>query len=362
MTTGGNGFYETVDTEVFAVSEKNELLRCSMDMANKLTSPIPLKDATGQAISNTKPFALLCGGGTTATENQLCYPLGGQNSSTVEMSTARYGAASTVIGNDNGSRLWLTGGHTRDYDVSGDKIQSTEFLDVSQGRIRVSEGPPLPEPLFGHCLEMLSDDTAILFGGSTFGTSSMSLGQVWTMDGFSNPSLDLALDYQWIERHPLKFPRQGQGCGVIRTTIDERKLIVAAGGIWKTDALSNTETLSSSVEFLEVDNDRTERRLWHWQAGPVLPITLAYAGSAVSPDQNVLFLAVGITVGKPFMAWSFLVYKLQCADTGNCKWSIANQELQYTRASSVAILIPGSALDTAPSTPTSEGELDNSIT
>ncbi len=342
VSTGSDGFGAISDTDAFAIlSPKRQnmtspgtLSKCQ-HTSEQLRSPITLYMATGQLMKFADNFhtPLICGGIMQDDgANRQCYqmlnsflPVGGT------MTSTRIGAASVVL--NAGTTIWITGGYDQ-YDIDLDTTEWTDVSLMAQSGLEgmLQEGTSLPKALAFHCLEMIDNDMTILYGGEYL-DPYVGLGLVqdsWIMSGLNNHR-----NGQWIPGPPMWLARSLHGCGVVKRGTNN-KVVVAAGGISKAH-----ETATDKVEFLEVDSDGNAFSSWY--LGPQLPISLYAASSASTDDQSSLFLAGGrisYATGEP----SFSIFCLQCELSTYCQWTKSNEELPFTRAYSVAMLLPPGGL------------------
>ncbi len=350
LTTGYGGFYVMGDTETYVVpstylsSNSSGLRACPQSWRQSMYA---LQFATGgvlkvgqqwQEKNNNVP--IVCGGESVNEEiNDKCYA---GTKVVAVMRERRLAAASTT--SSNGTILWITGG------LSPVTTDTTEFIDVSMVLESLSgdasnkpletlnEGIRLPHKMAYHCLEMISDKMALLYGGSDYVNGLPALNQVWSLDHLeAGPKLDQSHNLQWTPRAPMAEARYWHGCGVIKEDISYRstnlgKFVVAAGG-----ALGHGGLYTSSVELLKVDKD--DNVADSWQEGPPLPHTLLAAGSATTADNTVLFLAGGVkSYYEPYVE-SKAIFSLRCK-MDVCFWIEEEQTLTHARLHPIAMVVP----------------------
>ncbi len=270
---------------------------------------------------------IICGGSS----NDKCYLLNTEDSSSLPkvvgiMREQRMGAASVAV--KNRSTLWLTGGHRQ---LENEATDKTEWINVSMALSSpesLAKGLNLPMPLAYHCLQMVSPDLAILFGGSDWneGSESSGLSSTWTLDITSGQSI-------WAPREPMEMGRYKHSCGVIRdvNSSSRTRFVVAAGG-----STNNVDKITDSVEFLKVYENEADNINVTWEKGPRLPTPLIEAASATTMDQAMVILAGGRGVGEDL---SNYIFSLRCA-LGVCWWTEEETKLSFTRSSGVAVLMP----------------------
>ncbi len=261
--------------------------------------------------------------------NRECFRLdtGVNKMSIGQLSKNRIRAASVSI--KYGSALWVTGG-----DDGNNVLDSTEYLNVVAGsestEIVSSEGPRLPRTMVNHCLDMITDNLAILYGGEIWGAP---FENSWTydLDTRTNPN------EEWVERAPMSTSRERHGCGVLRDALspEERKIVVAAGGCNRNN--HKQIQVLDSVELLHVNGPVIALQ---WVPGPTMPVPLCDAASANIVDGTRLFLASGILefYGVPYPK-SQSVYYLQCRLT-QCQWTTVGLELHEPRYDAIAMVVP----------------------
>ena len=127
------------------------------------------------------------------------------------LKSERVFASSIVL---NNGRIWILGG------LGVDSILSTtEVLEEdANGKWTVHKGPNLPKPLFGHCVESITNGKVILVGG--FDANGISVGQTTSSYEFSwhNPQ---AFTGEWKTKpwSPLKMERYDHICYSIDGTV-----------------------------------------------------------------------------------------------------------------------------------------------
>ncbi len=204
VTTGWSGNYALGDTEAFvgpffATYNNNHLNKCqpSLSVSNQQRAATQtmyaLVDATGALMTVTGSenlkhnIVVICGGESSRNgANNKCY--GSSSSSFLAgdvpevvgvMREFRMGAVSVVI--QDRTILWVTGG------IYGGPTDTTEWISSSSiGNATasgiLSEGIRLPKRMAYHCLESISSDIAILYGGSELaGQQQSGLKETWTI-------------------------------------------------------------------------------------------------------------------------------------------------------------------------------------
>ncbi len=141
-------------TEIMALDHGN--VECLDPTVN---NNVPSGGATGAFMPGDK--LMLCGGqksidGTIA-DNLDCNHFG-EEEPVAALATARYGATSLTVG-ENNDILWVTGG-SASIDDPESKLKSTEFIKA--GKLS-QPSPDLPYPMKGHCIVRLNDSHVMLF-------------------------------------------------------------------------------------------------------------------------------------------------------------------------------------------------------
>ncbi len=346
ITTGQNGQHTVGDTEgyVFLPSiyaSKSSLSICQ-PMANQTQSMYSISGATGGTLKVNNSgnvsaifyLPILCGGVTVSGEaNDKCYqfdPSGLHDQPKIvgAMRSARQGAASAVIRND--TTLWISGGLI----LSGIPTETSEMVNVSTTAFtNLSEGIPLPVPMAYHCLEMITEDKAMVFGGVE------SPRECWTISLTELNDYDGDNQQKWDVSESLIIGRYGHSCGVIRKDFrNDRnfsgKYVVAAGG-----RIDQGSIITDRVELLKVNENGTIDGFW--ERGHDLPTPLTDASSVTTENQAVLFLAGGIISygGDSNDILSKAILSMSCT-RGDCEWTKYNQELVFGRSHSVVMMIP----------------------
>ncbi len=352
LTTGIGQGLPMGDTQTFVLQQSSShdepnLLTMCQPLPGKTQSMASLFAGTGGVLKHSSGYIpLVCGGiGLEENWNEKCYHLGSSGASRDYgtaisvvgiMQQKRQGAASIPILNE--TALWVTGG-TDDWVTTA----TTEWINVSMvlsGKVeRLQEGPRLPEPLANHCLQMISGNMAIAYGGqsgaSLWSTPYALSWIVEHLDARIEPAgNNNDLDDPWVPGPPMAMARTLSGCGMVRNTGKSVRFVVAAGGATVTSYFGLTAI--PSVELLRV-GDGGDTLLW--EVGPQLPEPLFAASSANTGNQDALILAGGVLDGEFTMA-TFSIYCLRCA-FDYCSWTEA-WELDAVRYMSVALIIPPS--------------------
>ncbi len=374
LSTGWNGYVTFGDTEMFVAPSPNShysksrlnLARCqpSTDQTQSMYTLASASGAVLKAVQDEQIFMpIVCGGFVAeGVDNHYCYNLGDPRGSTIPkivgtMKETREGSASIAVLED--TTLWVTGGISEAFAGT----DTTEWIDVSKALTvddhdnspkSLSYGISLPIAMAWHCLELVNEEMAILYGGVTEVTQSQvqtALHTTWTIDvaehvKFSPAMLD-GTPQQWTPRAPMNHGRYSHTCGVIRALdIDTdnanftRKFVLAAGGV---DQASHSG-FEQRVELLQVDEYSSGQIVIResWMDGCLktecpLPATLSGAASASTKDQTVLFVAGGVIANNmPSMP----IYSVRCKSPGVCWWTKETAELTFARHNAVAMMIP----------------------
>ncbi len=257
------------------------------------------------------------------------------------MREKRMGAASISIWNS--TTLWVTGG-----EFAGAK-DSTEWINVSLSRENISDlpllqrGVPLPKMMAFHCLEMINNNAAILYGGSEWIEGLPGLHETWTIDNLYDPEFRNAMNsaasepqqHWWIPRTPMNNGRFLHSCGVIRVDAST-KFVVAAGG---QDLQYGVSTKTVELLRVQVEDEAVMNIDDIWEVGPLLPRALSRAASATTGNQAILFVVGGEVSSVPFVR-SDAIFSLWCLITGSCWWTTEELELMMSRTNGIALLIP----------------------
>ncbi len=321
VTTGGNLQMALGNTEMFVMPSYNatfqSLTKCQA-VQDQAQSMYAVDKATGGLLlRNASHIPIVCGGTSYNVANQNCYKLERQSLPTAVgvLSRMRLGAASAVI--LNGTTLWVTGGAS----FSDLPSATTEWINVSMtsGSNDGPPGPPgppllmqglaLPKPRAYHCLEIIEDDSAVLYGGGD--------AETWTISGLGQVVIEDADNVNaWTVQAQMAVGRSGHGCGVIRHEIIEfhaRRLVIAAGGID-----SSSDSITNRVEFLVVTYDNNNQSICEeWREGPSMPIGLTGTGSSTTEDQTMLYIAGGKTATDPDLL-SRSIFKIALSNCTSC--------------------------------------------
>ncbi len=297
--------------------------------------PIVCGGISSEGVSNLNCYSVFCCGLNMPTSVGV-------------MRGAREGAASIAV--LNRTTLWITGG-LHDSVMGTDTTEwmavsmVTSTTETNNKEKTLSEGIPLPMPMAFHCLEMVNEKIAILYGGvEAYVMGEFGLSSAWTIDTsegmiFSNPAP--AGDQWWIPRASMKSKRAHHSCGVIKshkTTNHTRKFVVAAGGY---EAYNSGLVPKRDVELLQIDEYIDGNMTIHdsWRVGCPLPITLSRAASATTGDQSALFIAGGTSVSIAG-GTSVSIFSFRCLSTGSCWWTTEQTALHFQRIDTVALIIP----------------------
>ncbi len=338
LTTGTNGRHDLQFTDTLVITLKRQRETLARCYPHELKPPVAVAEATGGVLrpsltSSNDYTPIICGGASDNGEgkviNENCYTLTQNQSEPARMiSAGRVGAASVVI--LGGTRLWVTGGWNPETSHYCDfLLDSTELVSLSVSHdLTIRQGPKLAEPTAYHCLQMINEHLAIVYGGQMVdyynGCFTRAWKRVWTYHFDENES-----GGEWTPQPEMLEPRMHHSCGVLRMDAVGTKVVVAAGGEGETGAAM------SDVEFLRVDKNGQINQ--EWEFGPHLPKKLKHTGSATAPDQGMLYVAGGRNHFED--VGSNLVFYLFCVE-GDCQWSIDYIKLQYQRNLFVAMIIP----------------------
>ncbi len=322
LTTGYNGEERTRETQVIAISNRdNDALTLSLCNPNDYwNAPRGLEMASGSLLElqDGSFVPVFCGGYTSDDDPDPteCYTLG---SMIQGEPTSRVGAASLVLG--QGETLWITGGNSI---VSSLPLDTTTLYEFGRGGQLADIS--LPERKSFHCLEKISDDLAILYGGEGYkqqvSDKSWSIGPEFGIDNVGD----------WIPLASLSKARSRHMCGVLNGSI-----VIAAGGI-----NSINQTIDTVELFYIMDHDPAQLTNQSWIPGPEMPLALAGAVSATVKEQTKLVIVGGVAV-LDSSEISKTVLVLSCFNM-DCHWTINNFELPYSRAYSLGFVLPGQAM------------------
>ncbi len=349
--------------ETIAVSSNGSIALCQKLQDGIGYNPVMVQRATGGLLempahgdSYYQYTPVICGGTRYSDVDNYewldyhCYQLAVGQFGTTDtvigtMSQVRFGAASVTI--RLGSTLWVSGGGT---------IQaphdSTEYLDIDKSAstlapdkiLKSRPGPRMPRALMGHCLEMVTEDLAILYGGWESIGGGRPTRQSWTLD-LDEPTINLDNTDSWTERATMAMRRERHSCGVLRDAAspEDRKIIVAAGGCsHHVGGHADGQVLvTDSVELLHTNGPVFAL---NWLPGPKMPAPLCGAAATSSAPMSGkgtrMYVAGGVTdfSEAPWQV-SGSVYSLQCRWT-LCEWAILALDLLEPRAMAVAMIVP----------------------
>ena len=362
LVTGMENLYakKTV-TDTIAISHNGSATPCFQDMdffntglrsshatGGLLQLPIALtssydNDNNIQTYYQSTP--VICGGYHTDdiyTGTSYCYTIQDSDDNPIgSMSTKRCNLASVAI--NDGSTLWVTGGRKcAGYYANMNCLDSTDYLDVTSGvandiassvTLTTRVGPRLPRKMAGHCLEMISDTLAIVFGGDDGDKLIFTNSWTFDLDRRSNPT------EEWVERASMSTARNGHSCGVLRGAgPEDRRIVVAVGG--RAYRAIDEFFLTDTVELLYTNGPVFAPK---WQLGPSFPVPIDEAASATTSGGTRMFVAGGVT------DWTFQldgsvqasssVYYLQCPFLV-CEWKTVELEPLNARIRGLAMIVP----------------------
>ncbi len=368
LTTGWISQLALGDSETFIVPSPNAknrgLVRCQ-PVPYQTQSMHALADATGAVLkvkgqqsatsmynnNNNNILPVVCGGWTNERiENRNCYNIIGGGSDGPKrvaiMRETREGAASAAL--FNATTLWVTGG------LSGGVLgtDSTEWIDLAENYAndkKLSYGTSLPMSMAYHCLVLINDETAILYGGlDEYLFSNFGISSTWTLNITENiklPSPKNEGEQLWANAPSMKARRAQHSCGVIREQrIDNdsakftRKVVVAAGGV-NPDNPDLANVPKTEILLVEEYHDGHIVISDSWVDGChasdcPLPSTLQGASSAVTDDQVRLFVTGGILYTQ------ISIYSFECTTIELCRWRKEGPELTFARFRGVAMILP----------------------
>ena len=241
------------------------------------------------------------------------------------MGASRAFAASVVLPD---GRLWVTGG------LGDDAIlRTTEILEeTTNGNWKVSRGPDLPKPLFGHCLEILRNGNVILVGG---------------FDGKDQE--DVTEEFEWTDKDSGKWSTK-EWSALNTKRYDHvcysRQGTVEVIGGWNaefTRKLSMERYSQSGRKWQTVDNDDGSDK-----PDSQLPHILRSATIGVSNNKLALLGGVSCELEdansfKKKCSKRQNVYELQIDDaTNETFWRNVEYEIGIPRSSHVTVNVPKS--------------------
>ena len=259
--------------------------------------PIQTYGATGGLI-NGEP--LICGGYANPSSSG-CFTIGNSDPLANLTMTNRQYTSSLVI--DQGKTLWVTGGHWH-FENTTESVSLTDGVTVTSGL-----GLELPKRMHNHCIVKLKESAAVMIGGSHTRNST------WIYN-FEEKS--------WTEGPSLIRGRRDHVCGLIKDSVLDKEIVIAASGYEYDIGISN----STEIWITGTDS---------WVQGPELPMTGVVGASGLVSDDGKHFILVG--GGGTHYQELFYIYKLQCFNL-ECKWEKMEQELEVARSHTVAMLIP----------------------
>lgn len=236
------------------------------------------------------------------------------------MKSARIYASSVVLPD---GRLWITGG-LDDKSI----LETTEILEETKdGKLIIYEGPNLPKPLFGHCLEVLRNGRVLLSGG---------------FDGFDQS--DISEEFEWVGKNhgkwstkawsSLKFKRYDHSC------LSNDGNVEIIGG-WNEDF----------NEKLKIESYNETARKWETLDNDVyseLPYILRSSAIGVSEGKVALLGGVSCSIedsvsGRKACSKQSEVYQLESNVAENRKeWKKTDKKIGTPRSSHLSINVPKS--------------------
>ena len=220
-------------------------------------------------------------------------------------------------------RLWITGG------LDDDSIlETTEILEETKdGKWIIYEGPNLPKPLFGHCLEVLRNGRVLLAGG---------------FDG--SDQADITEEFEWVGTDygkwsskawsPMKYKRFDHSC------FSKDGGVEIVGG-WSEDFAEKlkSERYNETARRWEIVDDAVNSEL---------PDILRSSSIGVSEGNIALIGGVKCSIDNPVSGKKTCekhseVYELELNVAENRKeWKKKDKRIGTPRSSHIIINVPKS--------------------
>ena len=229
-------------------------------------------------------------------------------------------------------RLWILGGLG-----SKSVLKSTEIITPPSlepmNRWKVTKGPDLPMPLFGHCTLKLSNGKIMLSGGFD-GKDQVDISKEFEWKGDLNSG-------KWTSKpwSSMKTRRYDHSC------FSSEKLMYAAGG-WKAnfDGKLKTETFNTtSRKWMEVDTNPSNGDI-----DAELPDILRSASVGVS-ENNIALIGglscevLDVTSGNKTCTKHSHVYEFGFNQARTMlKWKKTDHQIRLPRSSHLTIVVPRS--------------------
>ena len=236
------------------------------------------------------------------------------------MSSARAYASSVVLPD---GRLWITGG-LDDNNI----LKTTEILEETlEGKWKIYQGPDLPKPLFGHCLEILRNGRVLLSGG---------------FDG--SDQADISEEFEWFgndygkwstkDWSLLNSKRYDHSC----FAMDGRVEIIGGWSEDVGDKLKTERYNETARRWEKLDDGITSE----------LPYVLRSSSIGVSDGKVALLGGVSCSIddpvsGKKTCSKHSEVYELESNVAENrMEWKKTDKEIGTPRSSHTIINVPKS--------------------
>ena len=238
--------------------------------------------------------------------------------------------ASSVVLPDG--RLWILGG------LGADSIlKSTEIITPpsfhTMGRWKLTKGPDLPVPLFGHCVERLSNGKIMLSGGFD-GKDQVDVSKEFEWEGDLNSG-------KWTSKpwSSMKTQRYDHSC------FSSEKVMYVAGG-WSANFNGKLKTERFNItprRWIEVGSDPLSA-----DVDAELPDILRSASVGVSQNNIALIGGLScevhdITSGNKTCTKHNEVYELGFnLERTSTKWRKTDHLIRLPRSSHLSIVVPRS--------------------
>ena len=202
-------------------------------------------------------------------------------------------------------------------------MKSTEILkEKKDGTWKVTKGPDLPKPLFGHCVEILQGGNVLLSGGFDGEDQSDITAEFHWKE---NPP---HLTGKWSIRSPMKSHRYDHGCYSHKGTIH------VTGG-WKANITPKLKT--------ERYNETTRK----WEDAKMemdngLPDILRSFTVGISDGKLALIGGVRFEVRSDLPNGKKATKHSEVYELGSLGWEKSANHVQIPRSSHVGINVPAS--------------------
>ena len=192
-----------------------------------------------------------------------------------------------------------------------ESLDTTEFVSLFE---ETTNGPNLPEHIWGHCFVQLNENEFMMAGGVS--KESYATAKSWIFN---------RLEQKWTPGPDMSARRYLHQCGTFISDAHEgRMVVVASGGYTFEDGMVATAEIYDHM-------DPTKG----WQATSDMPAELAEFSMITSPSGKGVIASGGISGSDRQTG----IHEMTCTQSG-CEWKTLQQKLEFERMNHVSMLIP----------------------